>query len=60
MEGRSCDLELLRSALIGSEMVSTNSFQKTLWEISLRLNGIYTCDYPEMWNDAISVFSRTW
>lgn len=47
MEGRSCDLELLRSALIGSEMVSTNSFQKTFWEISLRLNGIYTCDYPE-------------
>lgn len=47
MEGRSCDLELLRSTLIGSEMVNTNSFQKTFWEISLWLNGIHTCDYLE-------------
>lgn len=47
LEDRGSDLELLRSALIGSEMVSTNSFQKTLWKISLRLNVIHACEYPE-------------
>lgn len=40
-------MELLRSALIVSEVINTNTFQKTFWKISLRLNEILAFKYLE-------------